>query len=1756
VKPQTEIRQDVAIIGVSGRYPQAGNLEAFWENLKAGRDCITEIPRERWDYSRYFDSEKGKAGKSYSKWGGFLEGVDEFDPLFFNISPREAKTIDPQERLFLQCVYETLEDAGYTRERLSGYKARDLEGNVGVFVGVMYEEYQLFGAQAQALGRPFALPGSASSIANRISYFCNFHGPSLALDTMCSSSLTAIHLACQSLQHGGCELAIAGGVNVSIHPNKYLALSQGQFVSSQGRCESFGEGGDGYVPGEGVGAVLLKPLAQAIADNDRIYGVIKATAINHGGKTNGYSVPSPIAQASVIAQALKESGIPARAVSYLEAHGTGTKLGDPIEIAGLSKAFSEFTQDRQFCAIGSVKSNIGHAESASGIAGLTKILLQMKYGFLAPSLHAESLNPHIEFANSPFRVQRELSEWKRPVVVLDGVTKEYPRIAGISSFGAGGSNAHLILEEYVAVEESRPAAARRSPPELIVLSAKSEEQLLQQTRNLTVALEQGNFSDADLLNIAYTLQVGREAMDHRLALSASSVHEITRKLERFVAGEQGIEDLYRGEAKRNKEALSLLANEKEWEEIVDKWIERGKYAKLLEAWAKGLSFDWTRLYGEGRPRPVRLPTYPFARERYWIDIPELDQAVAGAEKLAAPAQDVSSGSRVTRTGESESNNIVRAETFLRKEWQPSFARTSDPAGLRKKIFILADAETQSLATGLAERFPGSYVLYAGGPELLHAVNAIPFEDYEGWVDLIGCGRGKDATLQWISYLQQWIERGSRRSPVALCVTRGLESYENSGVNLAGASRAGLYRMLQSEYGYLRSRHADLEMETADHILLDQIGAEIVTNTDEPEVCYRSGIRYRASLREFLDAKIEVEERVVLPHDAVLWITGGTRGIGYACARHFIRSYGVRRLVLAGRESFPPREQWGQYQLREDSIGQKIRAIQLLEADGAEIRVSSAPLTNQEALRKELAEVHQVWGPVNGVIHAAGLMDLDNPAFIRKSLDQIATVMAPKVTGLDNLLQCFEEEPLQFVALFSSVSGIIPNLAVGQSDYAMANAYMDYMADSLRHKLPVVSIQWPNWKESGLGETTSRAYRQTGFLSHTDNEGLKLLDRVLAMRRGGVALPAIVNADAWRPERLMSRSQESVPVRTQSKTSSDRKPPTGADVLRQRTHAWLLSTVSESLNIDLAKLEIDTGLQDYGADSVMLAQLLQHVSKLIGEKLDPSILYEYPTVQAFASWLLQRYARQLEEAFAVAEIQTSSQELAPTDFSEGGPQLTPIGVREKRSGASNSETDIAVIGMSCRFPGAGTLEEYWRLLAEGRSAIRPVPRQRWGHASNYYAGLLDNITHFDPAFFLIPENTAAAMDPQAFLLLEEGLKTCYHAGYLLEEIKGSATGVYLGARGQHHPEDTLLYAAKDPIVAVGQNYLAANISRYFDFHGPSLVVDTACSSALVAMNLAIQALLNGEIETALVGGVNILQTDTALRILEHRGILSSSPYFHIFDGRANGSILGEGAGMVLLKRIDKAQKDQDRIYAVVKSVAINNDGRTAGPTAPNLQARKEVLQKALAQSGKDPEKIGYIDVNGSGSEVTDLLELKAIEAIYRPSTKVPCRLGSMKPNIGHPLCAQGIASFLKVALMLHHGRWVPFLSGQEPMRHYDFVSSPFQFTRVLEEWDSPSRSAAINCFADGGTNAHIILESHESSRERDILRRPIQPPTFKRVDVRAFRSIQSQRTSGNHKGEAPAPEYHNEAKDVPDIGAEARFWRRPSKTNGSNGHHTH
>ena len=628
-----ESKEPIAIIGISGRYPQANNLKEYWDNLQNGKDCITEIPSERWNLNGFYHPSPQEAiatGKSYSKWGGFVDGFADFEPLFFNMSPREAINIDPQERMFLETCWEVIEDAGYTREQLSAQYNR----RVGVFAGITKTGFSLYGPDLWKQGEDIFPSTSFGSVANRVSYLFNLQGPSMPIDTMCSSSLTAIHEACEHLQHGECEMAIAGGVNLYLHPSSYIGLCGQLMLSTDGQCKSFGQGGNGFVPGEGAGCVLLKPLSRAVADKDHIYAVIRGTSINHDGKTNGYTVPSPTAQGEVIRQALDKAGVNARTVSYIEAHGTGTELGDPIEISGLTQAFRKDSPDTQFCAIGSAKSNIGHLEAAAGIAGLSKIVLQMQHQKLVPSLHSKLANPNIKFEQTPFVVQQELVKWKRPVVSINGISKEYPRIAGISGFGAGGSNAHIVIEEYIPENKVlNIIRINEQNPVIIVLSAKNEEGLNKQAKRLLAAVVAQEFTEDSLVDIAYTLQVGREAMEERMAMLVWSITELTEKLTAFVDGKDGIEDLYQGQVKRNKEALAVFAADDDMMPIISAWINKRKYGKLLDLWVKGLIFDWQKLYGDALPCRISLPTYAFAKKRYWIpkiDNHAMDSSVVGS----------------------------------------------------------------------------------------------------------------------------------------------------------------------------------------------------------------------------------------------------------------------------------------------------------------------------------------------------------------------------------------------------------------------------------------------------------------------------------------------------------------------------------------------------------------------------------------------------------------------------------------------------------------------------------------------------------------------------------------------------------------------------------------------------------------------------------------------------------------------------------------------------------------------------------------------------------------------------------------------------------------------------------------------------------------------------------------------------------------------------------------------------------------------
>lgn len=514
--------ENIAIIGMGCRFPKADNPEAFWHLVSNGIDAITEVPADRWNVDELYDSQPATPGKMNTRWGGFLSQVDGFDPLFFNISPKEAKRMDPKQRLFLEVAWEALENAGLAPDKLAGTQT-------GVFVaptgGSQY--HQLLYKNPENLTQINAYDGIGSTpslAASRLSYLLNLKGPSLAIETACSSSLVAIHLASQSLRTGESNLCIVGGVNLILTPELHISFSQAQMMSPDGRCKTFDADANGYVRGEGCGVVILKRLSNAVEDGDNILAVIKGSAVNQDGLSNGITAPNGLSQQAVIRQALKNAGVKPAEISYVEAHGTGTPLGDPIEMSSLKTVLMEERLSTQSCYIGSVKANIGHLELAAGMAGLIKVVLSLQNKQIAPNVNFKRLNPYIRIKNTPLTISTELEEWN---------IEKGSRLAGVSSFGFGGTNAHIVLEE--APTSVVATKNRERSQHLFTLSAKSESALQELAQSYNAYLE--SHPQISLEDVCYTANTGRSQFDARLAIVVNSTMELRKKLSLFAAGE-------------------------------------------------------------------------------------------------------------------------------------------------------------------------------------------------------------------------------------------------------------------------------------------------------------------------------------------------------------------------------------------------------------------------------------------------------------------------------------------------------------------------------------------------------------------------------------------------------------------------------------------------------------------------------------------------------------------------------------------------------------------------------------------------------------------------------------------------------------------------------------------------------------------------------------------------------------------------------------------------------------------------------------------------------------------------------------------------------------------------------------------------------------------------------------------------------------------------------------------------------------------
>ena len=530
--------EPIAIIGLGCRFPGAENVESFWQLLYNGVDAITEVPQKRWDVDAFYHPTRATPGKMNTRWGGFLKQVDQFDASFFGISPREAERMDPQQRLVLEVAWESLENAGIAPLKLSG-------SQTGVFIGVANYDYsKLLGTDYTCVTAYDGTGNILCIAANRLSYILNLQGPSIAVGSACSSSLVALHYACRSLQSGESDLCLAGGVNLILSPESTINCSQALMLADDGRCKTFDASADGYARGEGCGVVVLKRLSHAKRDGDNIQAIIKGSAVNQDGLSNGLTAPNGPAQQAVIRQALKNALVAPAQISYVEAHGTGTSLGDLIEMNSLKAVLMQDRQPTQPCWVGSVKTNIGHLEAAAGISGLIKVVLSLQHEEIPPHIHLKQLNPYIKIQNTPILIPTERQQWQRG--------KEQ-RLAGVSSFGFGGTNVHIIVEEAPALQ---PMAAKfERPQHILTLSAKSEKALEELTQRYEDFL--ASHPEVSPADVCFTANTSRSHFNHRLAVVAESTQQLREQLGLALAFENTHGELRDGELRVRSEELGV-----------------------------------------------------------------------------------------------------------------------------------------------------------------------------------------------------------------------------------------------------------------------------------------------------------------------------------------------------------------------------------------------------------------------------------------------------------------------------------------------------------------------------------------------------------------------------------------------------------------------------------------------------------------------------------------------------------------------------------------------------------------------------------------------------------------------------------------------------------------------------------------------------------------------------------------------------------------------------------------------------------------------------------------------------------------------------------------------------------------------------------------------------------------------------------------------------------------------------------------------
>ncbi|HKS43631.1 MAG TPA: beta-ketoacyl synthase N-terminal-like domain-containing protein [Amycolatopsis sp.] len=1460
------LREPIAILSMACRLPGGiRSPEDMWQVLAQGAEAVSAFPDDRgWALDALYDPIPGRPGRCYTRTGGFLDDAADFDPAFFSITPREAMSMDPQQRLLLQTAWEALERAGIPPESLR-------ETATGVFAGALAARYSpgMDRVPEQYLG--YALIGNETSVhSGRIAYHLGLAGPAITVATACSSSLVALHLAAQALRAGECDYALAGGATVMSTPDTLLEFSIQRGLAADGHCKPFSAAADGTVLSEGAGMLLLARLSDAQQLGHPVLAVIKGSALNQDGASNGLTAPSGTAQRRLIRSALRNAGLTASDVDMVEAHGTGTTLGDPIEAEALLEAYGhERPADRPLW-LGSLKSNFGHPQAASGVAGVIKTVLAFQARRMPKTLHVDQPSPHVDWESGHVRILDRDRDWP---------SMDRPRRAAVSSFGMSGTNAHVILEEAPkstgpatvsapgvpgagagsTEDASGPAACR-----VFLLSGMGPAALRAQAARLDahLAARPGIAPEA----LAHALTTTRTAFSHRAAICAGSVDELSQ-------------------------ALRALADGLPHNRLVTDEVRRGGTAFLFA--------------GQGAHR-----------------------AGMGAELYAA---------------------------------YPAFADTLDEMcvaldrpGARplREVMFSTEPDIAGLLTRTVYAQPAIFAFEIAMCRLLRS-----------W------GLKPDVLL------------GHSIGELAAAFEAGVWCPEDAAALVSA-----------------RGRLMDALPPGGAMAALQGTEAEVLAELE------RSG------------------------SGAVVAAVNGPQAVVVSGAEAEVLA-AITRWKSAGRKAT---------RLRVSHAFHSTLLGPMLE----EFREVAGSLAYRRPRRPVVSNVTGSLAPPE---------DLCSPDYwVRQAREAVRFADGVRALRQQSVTTFIDVGPDGSLAALASGCLTDAETSAGETD-------------------TIATARLPGKEVETVLRAAGAAHARGGTVDWAAVFG------PATSQVEPVALPtyAFQNTRYWW--QLTTATPGAVPPEpTPEVPAGDAAEPLTGDRLEAvvRAHVATVTGLPSPADVDPRLAFLDLGLTSVGT-----LELHRRIQTATGAKISTTFAYEYPTPAALCAHI-ESAARQKTASTASPTVTHDT----PRPHGAAPDPLDP--------------DDIAIIGMACRYPGGVTgPQQLWELVRDEVDAISAFPEDRGWPIENLYhpdpehsgtsytkeGGFLDDVAGFDAAFFGISGHEASAMDPQHRLLLETAWEAIERAGIDPLSIRGSALGVYMGIAMQDYRPHSDEHADEMAgyLTGLAPSVASGRIAYLLGAQGPTMTVDTSCSSSLVTLHLACQSLRNGESTMALAGGATVLASPDAFIGFSRQRGLSPDGRCKAFSAEADGTGWAEGAGVLLLERVGDARRRGHPVLAVVKGSALNQDGASNGLTAPNGLAQQDVIRKALADARLSPDDVDLLEAHGTGTVLGDPVEINAVLATYGAdrSADRPLWMGSFKSNVGHSMAAAGVGGVIKSVMALRNERLPRTLHADRPTPYADWDSGAIRLLTEALPWprrESPRR-AAVSAFGLSGTNAHVLIE---------------------------------------------------------------------------------